>query len=155
MCRSMWLYDFIFWFVLFLKCYTSLTCSNCTVQYTTTWGLGKLFGCNNVSLKVCGRAPPPSSQWVSMWPSLMYFVTKSGFLLGDSYWWVSNYELMVYYVKIHFELKKDLLLQSLSSFLHVLTCRVQLLLLVNQQRPKAQLTSMLVYIDVNLSIDNI
>lgn len=69
-------------------------------------------------------APPSSSQWVSMWPSLMYFVTKSGFLLGDSYWWVSNYELMVYYVKIHFELKKkDLLLQSLSSFLHVLTCR--------------------------------
>lgn len=53
-------------------------------------------------------APPSSSQWVSMWPSLMYFVTKSGFLLGDSYWWVSNYELMVYYVKIHFELKKKI-----------------------------------------------
>lgn len=93
----------------FLKRYTSLTCSNCTVQYTI-WGLGKwlLFWCNNVCLTSLRSIsfPPSSSQWVSVWPSLMYFVTKSGFLLGDSYWWVSNYELMVYYVKIHFELKK-------------------------------------------------
>lgn len=48
----------ISYLILFLKCYTSLTCSNCTVQYTTTWGLGKsqLFGCDDVSLKVC--SPP-------------------------------------------------------------------------------------------------
>lgn len=116
MCSFVWLYDLCFWIFFFLKCYTSLTCSNCTVQYTTIWGLGKwlLFGCNVCLTSLRSFSfPPSSSQWVSMWPSLMYFVTKSGFLLGDSYWWVSNYELMVYYVKIHFELKKDLLLHSM------------------------------------------
>lgn len=117
MCRIVWLWFFLF---CFLKCYTSLTCSNCTVQYTTIRGLGKwlLFGCNNVCLTSLRSFsfPSTSSQWVSVWPSFMYFVTKSGFLLGDSIWWVSNYELMVLYVEIHFELKR--------SFASVAVCRL-------------------------------
>lgn len=72
--------------------------------------------------------PPSSSQWVSMWWSLMYLFTKSGFLLGDSYWWVSNYELMVYYVKIHFELKKIFCFSRCCLYWY--TCHVQVLLLV-------------------------
>lgn len=94
------------------------------------------------------------SQWVSMWPSLMYLVTKSGFLLGDSYWWVSNYELMVYYVKINFELKTSFASENTSSLLSLLlrlSCTVWLLNSLNRiftpRLPEGPKVFLWIYID--------
>lgn len=121
MCRFVWLWFFILvlFFILNATLVWHVATALCNIHQFEDWGNDNCLVVIMCVLPVCSRFPAPrpssSSQWVSVWPSRIYFVTKSGFLLGDSYWWVSNYEMVVYHVKIHLELKKDLLLQSVSA----------------------------------------
>lgn len=65
MCRFLWLYDLYSLIFVFVnpKCYSSVTCSNCTVQYSTIYEDWE-NNCLDVLmcvLPVCGHLPPPPS----------------------------------------------------------------------------------------------
>ena len=100
-CVMLWFYFSDFWPVFFFLNATivwHVATALCNIQQQEEWENYIYLDIIMCLSKVCGcHTPQPSgSQWVSVWPSLMYFFTKSGFLLGDSYWWVSKYELIMY-----------------------------------------------------------